>query len=169
MRSIIIGMTAACAFLAVPAIASAHDCCEHAKAPAACCQEKTACCKHSNDPAAEAVLLPQPAHDQPARPAREQIVVRFGNPVRVGNLILMGKYVIEHDTERMARGGPCTYIYEFGKSLPVVAFHCVHLDRPYSGAAKVTVRSTGDPSGMKVLTEFQLAGESAGHGVPAER
>jgi hypothetical protein len=170
MKRVIIGLAAACAVLALPAMASAqHACCDEAKT-AACCEEKAPCCRHDNDPAAVAVLIPQISHQhQAARPAREQVLVKFWNPVRVGDRILMGKYIIEHDTDRMAQGGPCTYIYEFGKALPVVAFHCVHLDRPFSERATVTLRPTTDGSGMKELTEFQLSGESAGHGVPAAR
>ena len=53
----------------------------------------------------------------------------------------MGTYVIEHDAERMANGGPCTHIYKFDdRRLPVVAFHCVHLDRPANDGSKATVK-----------------------------
>jgi hypothetical protein len=119
------------------------------------------------------VLLPATGHQHQSgvvRPIRQRMIANFLNPVRVGDRILMGKYVIEHDTERMARGLPCTHIYEFGKSVPVVGFHCVHLDRPYSDRGTVTLRRTSDrTSGMRELTEFQLQGEAAGHGVPAFR
>jgi hypothetical protein len=145
---------------------------------AACCDTaaKAACCDHAGAKCcadAAAVLLPATGHQHESsvvRPERQRMIARFWNPVRVGDHILMGKYVIEHDAERMARGLPCTHIYEFGKSLPVVMFHCVHLDRPYSDRDMVTLRRTSDrTSGMRELTEFQLKGEAAGHGVPTVR
>ena len=104
------------------------------------------------------------------RPGVEHIVVTFKNPVLVGNRILLGKYVIEHDNWRMARGLPCTHIYAYDdQRLPVVAFHCTHLKRPRSNAPTVTLRSMHEPNGLKRLTEFQFNGETAGHGVPTGR
>jgi hypothetical protein len=195
MKRVLIGIIAVGALLAWPAMASAAACCDTtAKAArcdpagAKCCadavkkccgaesaaqkccdEQKKACC---GDAAAVAVLLSVASHQHESsvvRPTRQRVIAKFWNPVRVGDRILMGKYVIEHDTERMARGLPCTQIYEFGKSLPVVAFHCVHLDRPYSDHALVTLRRTSDRTGVRVLTEFQLKGEAVGHGVPPVR
>ena len=145
--------------------ASAADCCKTSSHS----DHQMVCCNHKNDPTAEAVLLPM-VPPEPARPAVERLVVTFRNPVRVGDRVLMGKYVIEHDTDRMARGGPCTYIYELkDQRMPVVAFHCTHLERARTQRPTVTLVSTGDPSGVKRLTEFQFGGEAAGHGVPAGR
>jgi hypothetical protein len=108
---------------------------------------------------------------QPEKRARvEEIVVTFRDPVLVGDRILMGKYVIEHDNGRMARGRPCTHIYAYDdRRLPVVAFHCRHLNRPHSAAPTVTLLSLHDSSGLRRLTEFQFRGEAAGHGVPTGR
>ena len=158
------------------ASAAAAECCTHEKmdhSMACCHQEKAeqpmACCGHGNDPFAAAVLLPK-VFVEPARPAVERVLVTFWNPVRVGDHILMGKYVIEHDTDRMAAGGPCTYIYDVkDQRLPVVAFHCTHLDRPHRDRPTVTLVPTGEPNDVKRLTEFQFGGEAAGHGVPARR
>jgi len=64
-------------------------------------------CCGTNDPGALAVLIPQP----PAvRPVREAMTVWFQRPVKVGTQVLFGKYIIEHDNARMARGEPCTYL-----------------------------------------------------------
>ena len=187
MKRVLIGIIAVGALVAWPAMVSAAACCDmpakaacsdHAGAKCCgaesaahkCCDEqKKACC---GEAVAAAVLLPATGHQHESsavRPARQRMIARFWNPVRVGDRILMGKYVIEHDTERMARGLPCTHIYEFGKSLPVVAFHCVHMDRPYSDHASVTLQRTSDRTGVRVLTEFQLKGEAVGHGVPTVR
>ena len=194
MKRVLIGIIAVGALVAWPATASAAACCDMAaKSPCSdhagaqcgadaakrcggaesadkCCDEqKKACC---GEAVATSVLLAATGHQHESsavRPARQRMIAKFWNPVRVGDRILMGKYVIEHDTERMARGLPCTQIYEFGKSLPVVAFHCVHVDRPYSSHASVTLRRTSDRTGVRVLTEFQLKGEAVGHGVPTVR
>jgi hypothetical protein len=195
MKRVLIAIIAVGVLVAWPAMASAAACCDTAAkaacsdhAGATCCadaakkccgaesaahkccdEQKKACC---GEAAAAPVLLPATGHQHESnavRPTRQRMIAKFWNPVRVGDRILMGKYVIEHDTERMARGLPCTQIYEFGKSLPVVAFHCVHLDRPYSDHASVTLQRTSDRTGVRVLTEFQLKGEVVGHGVPTVR
>jgi hypothetical protein len=101
--------------------------------------------------------------DQPE--VRQQAVVRFWNPVRVAGKILMGKYIVEHDTDRMARGEPCTHIYDFYSKKLAAAFHCTHLTRPASGTATVSVKPR--PQLPAVMTEFQFAGETDAHGVPA--
>jgi hypothetical protein len=101
-------------------------------------------------------------------PARQATVVWFNAPVRMGDKMLQGRYVIEHDNDRMARGEPCTHIYAFNdQKTPVVAFHCTHLDRPASKDGAVVLYSTGD--GYKKFVEFQFAGETGAHGFPTDR
>ncbi len=95
--------------------------------------------------------------------------VHFREPVQVGSAILMGWYVIEHDDDRMARGEPCTYVYEYDTMrAPVATFHCTHLEREAPDVATVVLRPTVNPS-IKALAEFQFSGETASHGVPAVR
>ena len=102
-------------------------------------------------------------------PAVEAFYVRFRDPVRVGDRILLGRYIIEHDNRRMARGEPCTYIYDASDPrLPVVAFRCKHLARPAPSTDTVFLhRSSTYP--LQELQAFQFAGESASHGVPMTR
>jgi hypothetical protein len=101
-------------------------------------------------------------------PARQATVVWFNQPVRIGNNILQGRYVIEHDNDRMAAGGPCTYIYRFeDQKTPVVAFHCVHLDRATGDKGTVVLHKGGD--GFLHLDEFQFPGDPAAHGLPTVR
>ena len=152
-RFVGVGAVAA-VFYVLAASPAAAACCEHAKK--ACCETPTlACCETADDPVAGAVLIPK----QPEpRPVRESMVVWFNRPVKVGDRILFGKYVIEHDNARMARGEPCTYIYAAeDRRLPVVAFHCEHLDRPRGERASVIVRPLGEPNGMQAFREFQFA------------
>lgn len=113
------------------------------------------------------------AQDPEPAPAREYAKVTFHSPVKIGDRVLMGTYIIEHDMERMARGEPCTHIYNVNdRRLPVVAFHCTHLERPTNDAptAKVTLRRIPDAtSRIFELVEFQYAGSADGHGVPDRR
>jgi hypothetical protein len=95
---------------------------------------------------------------------RQRAVVRFWNPVRVAGKILMGKFIVEHDTDRMARGEPCTHIYDFYSKTLAAAFHCTHLTRTPSPTATVSIAPRAQSVG--VMTEFQFAGESDAHGVP---
>ena len=105
------------------------------------------------------------------RPVREYARVEFRDPVKVGDKILFGSYVIEHDTERMARGGPCTHIYKFhDRRMPVVAFHCRHLNRDKTEQATVRLRRLPDPSTkLYELVEFQFENDADAHGVPGLR
>ena len=172
MKRVLIGIIAVGALVAWPGMVSAAGCCDTA-AKAACSDHAGAtCCADAAKECCGAVLLSMTGHQHESdvvRSTRQEVIANFWNGVRVGDRILMGKYVIEHDTERMARGLPCTHIYEFGKSVPVVAFHCVHLNRPYSDRATVTLRRPSDRAGLRELTEFQFKGEAAGHGVPTVR
>ena len=143
-----------------------------AAADAACCNAKAQIVP-AND--VTAILLSQMQPDPqlaPAPPARQVAEVWFHRPVIVGRAILQGRYVIEHDNDRMARGEPCTHIYAYddyadGDLMKPVAFHCTHLDRARAGQNTVVLVSASD--GMQVLTEFQFAGETASQGYPAGR
>jgi hypothetical protein len=131
-----------------------------------CCNDN-ACnmpCCNDESAAAAAALLPVP------EVGRQTAVVWFKNPVLVGEFILMGKYIIEHDNERMAQGLPCTHIYAADKpQLPVVKFHCVHLKGAATDRDLVTLDRTGDPTLPAKLSSFQFAGETAAHGMPRVR
>lgn len=153
-----------CADHKIPAAApakAAMPCCDQAKpAPA---KTAMACCDGSDVAIAAAGL------GLAAKPVVQTMAVTFRNPVRVGTVVLMGNYVIEHDDARMARGEPCTYIYDAAdRRQPVVTFHCTHLERPATGEATVVLRP-GRQYPLQELKEFQFAGDEAGHGAPAVR
>ena len=148
-----------------------HDCCADQKG--ACC-DMPCCADHkmaSTEPSAVEILFAMnaPVADPqltPAGPVRQLTEVWFHRPTRVGKAILQGRYVIEHDNDRMARGEPCTHIYAYSdQKTPVVAFHCTHLDR--GRAEKNVAIYYTDMDGIARLTEFQFAGELAAHGVPS--
>jgi hypothetical protein len=152
-----------------------------ASADASCCGQATnqmkdaapCCADHAVKAASKEIELLLPLENDPqlnpAPPARQQTEVWFQRPVMVGRNILQGRYVIEHDNDRMARGEPCTYIYAYNdRTKPVVAFHCTHLERDPAGANTALLATMSDGS-MQQLLEFQFAGESAAHGVPSGR
>jgi hypothetical protein len=151
----------------------AMPCCEQQKAMPCCEQpQDMSCCGATQDQDAIEMLMAlntqvEPADPQlaPAPPARQVTEVWFQRPVIVGKSILQGRYVIEHDNDRMARGEPCTYIYAFDdRTKPVVTFHCTHLERERATQNIAVVETKGD---LQVLKEFQFAGETASHGVPS--
>lgn len=149
-----------------------------ATADAACCDQKhqaqqmKACCaehQHAMEPTIVERFLENDPQLNPAPPVRQAAEVWFTRPTLIGRAIVQGRYVIEHDNDRMARGEPCTHVYTFeNRTKPVATFHCKHLER--GRADQNTVVLTMAPDGMmKVLSEFQFAGETASHGYPTVR
>lgn len=158
--------------------AKAMACCDHHEAAAPAQKAAMACCGDQG-PAMAAGCCDTGVPDDPkvalaglglTNPLPVKTMdVHFREPVQVGSVILMGWYVIEHDDDRMARGEPCTHIYEYDTMRePVATFHCTHLEREAPGVATVVLRPTVNPS-IKALAEFQFSGETASHGVPAVR
>jgi len=131
--------------------------------------DAASCCNMSKatvEPSAIEMLLTSNLDTTLAPLANQKTVVWFQRPVRIGNTILQGRYVIEHDNDRMARGEPCTYIYAFNdQTKPVVTFHCTHIERNPTSTNTVVLYSTGD-GGIQKMSEFQFSGETAAHGVP---
>lgn len=176
-------MPMACCEQPAAAEQPAKPCCADTPCTMPCCQGESGCdmpccSEHAAhgaavEPSAVEVLfamdggaLRPPAAD--ASPVRQVAVVWFNRPVWVGNTVLMGKHVIEHDTDRQARGEACTHIYAAGDlTTPVATFHCTHLDREPVSTDTVMLQSL--PDGMQKLLGFQFAGEHAAHGFPTER
>jgi hypothetical protein len=146
--------------MTAPAKAKGMACCDESKAAPTTAM---ACCD-GNDPLIASAVL-----GLAAKPVVQTLAVTFQQPVRVGHFILLGRHVIEHDDARMARGEPCTHIYAADdRRLPVVTFHCTHLERDASDVATV-VLAPSEANGIKRLLEFQFVGDEAAHGVPAIR
>lgn len=161
-------------FLLAPAAADASCCGQKGHAAqhvqAACCDMP--CCmdaRREAEPTIVEQFLSMDPQLNPAPPVRQLAEVWFHRPVLVGKSILQGRYVIEHDNNRMARGEPCTHIYAYtDRTIPVATFHCTHLERDRADQNIVVLTTTSDGS-MQRLTEFQFAGESASHGYPTGR
>ena len=152
--------------LVAPAAADAACCDQHkAHQPKACCAEHN----HATEPTIVERFMESDPQLNPAPPVRQFAEVWFTRPTLIGRAIVQGRYVIEHDNERMARGQPCTHVYAYNdQKAPVATFHCTHLNRNRANENLVTLVDDG-PTGMKRLTEFQFAGETASHGYPTVR
>jgi len=101
--------------------------------------------------------------------ARQSATVYLTEPTLIGSILVEGPVLFTHDNAKMARGEPCTTVYllESGKRAEEIAsFHCI--PTPRKVAHKFTIRTR--PNAVLgfgcVLTEFQFAGDSEGHGVP---
>jgi hypothetical protein len=97
-------------------------------------------------------------------------IVNFRDPVLVKGQFVMGPTLIAHDSAKMARGEACTTFYRFdpasGPKEAVVSFHC--MPRQTSNVATTTLKVVSSESGCKRLVEYQIAGDSEAHGIPAQ-
>lgn len=149
-----------------------------AAAEAACCDQKhqghqaKACCA-DHHATAEPTIVEQFMETDPqltpAPPTRQVVEAWFAQPTLIGRTIVQGRYVIEHDNDRMARGEPCTHVYAANdQQTPVATFNCTHLERERAGH-NLLVLINDSATGMKRLVEFQFLGETAAHGHPTVR
>jgi hypothetical protein len=96
--------------------------------------------------------------------ARQTAVVTFQDPVAINGTFVMGKVKIVHDEERMARGEPCTQVFqvvEGREPQELVAVHCKRVSRPVADQLTLALRTT-DPS-YRILTAYQFAGTDHAH------
>jgi hypothetical protein len=101
---------------------------------------------------------------------RQWAVVYLQEPTLIGSTIVQGPVIFTHDAGKMARGEPCTTVQLFepglGPADPIASFHCTPIRRPPVSMFTIRTRpNTQDGMGC-VLTEYQFAGDSEGHGVP---
>jgi hypothetical protein len=96
-------------------------------------------------------------------------IVNFLDPVQVRDQLIMGPVLIVHDDVKMAQGEACTTFYRFdrkkGPQEALVSFHCQPLQRAVVEQTTFTLDSNGP--GCKRLLDYQIAGDSEAHGVPA--
>jgi hypothetical protein len=102
---------------------------------------------------------------------RQQAVVYLTEPTLIGSTIVQGPVLFTHDDARMARGEPCTNVYLFepgkGPAEEITSFHCIPTHRKVVSKFTVMTRPNESLGFGCVLTEYQFAGDSEGHGVPA--
>jgi hypothetical protein len=102
---------------------------------------------------------------------RQQAVVYLTEPTMIGSTIVQGPVLFTHDDARMARGEPCTKVYLFepgkGRDEEITSFHCIPTRRMVVRKFTLTTRPNEAVGFGCVLMEYQFAGDSEGHGVPA--
>jgi len=103
-------------------------------------------------------------------PARRWAVVYLAEPTLIGSTIVQGPVLFTHDDARMARGEPCTAVHLFepaaGPTEEIASFHCIPVSRNIVHKFTVRTRPNTEMGLGCVLTEYQFAGETEGHGVP---
>lgn len=111
---------------------------------------------------------------------KQSAIIHLTNPTLVnGHVLPEGEYLIVHDDDKMARGGPCTSFFCFDTEQgwsEVVSFHCRPIKRDIADKTMLTIETLSLDervmSGLGViekLTEYQFAGDSEGHGVPEDQ
>jgi hypothetical protein len=104
-------------------------------------------------------------------PVRQWAVVYLQEPTLVGSTIVQGPVLFTHDDAKMARGEPCTTVQLFepgqGPRESIASFHCIPRSRPVVSKFTIRTRPNLEDGIGCVLTEYQFAGDSEGHGVPA--
>jgi hypothetical protein len=111
------------------------------------------------------------AGDAVSAASRQSAIVWLKEPTLIGSTIVQGPVVFTHDEAKMANGEACTkvYLWEPGKTRgeEVASFQCIPTAR--KTAAKFTVRTEPNLElGFGcILTEYQFAGDTEGHGVPS--
>lgn len=102
--------------------------------------------------------------------SRQWTVTNFPDAVRVKDALVMGPVLIVHDDAKMAQGKACTTFYRFvpgkGPQEELVSFHCLPVQR--TAVDHTTFTTIPSPVGCKRLTEYQIAGDSEGHGIPTK-
>jgi hypothetical protein len=104
-----------------------------------------------------------------AVPTRQAAVVRFLKPTIIAGAAVMGPVVFEHDDAKMARGEPCTTVYQYDRKREargkvIVEFMCAPKFRDVT--KEFEARCIKAPAGPDRLVEYQFKGDTEAHGVP---
>lgn len=102
--------------------------------------------------------------------SRQWAAVYLSEPTLIGDTIVQGPVLFIHDEAKMARGEPCTTVQLFepaqGPLQEIASFHCIPTPRGVVHSFTVRTKPNTEMGIGCVLTEYQFAGESEGHGVP---
>jgi hypothetical protein len=104
-------------------------------------------------------------------PSRQSAIVYLTEPTLIGSTLVEGPVLFTHDHAKMARGEPCTTVNLLepatGPAEEIASFHCIPTPRNVVHKFTITTRPNTALGFGCVLTEFQFAGDSEGHDVPA--
>jgi hypothetical protein len=108
---------------------------------------------------------------QGAAGPRTWATINLVDPVWVIDKVMMGPVMIVHDEEKMEQGEACTTFYRFdparGPQEELISFHCTPVQRTVSDTTRLTLSKRGDADGCQRLLEYQIAGETEAHAIPA--
>jgi len=116
---------------------------------------------------AVAISTTSPVASKAAPTGKQKAIMQFTEPVTLMGVVLKGEYLFVHDDEAMARGEACTFVYKGNAAIAdklVVSFHCTPTNRARANSFTVRMENIG---GVNQLREFQFAGETEAHMVPA--
>lgn len=109
-----------------------------------------------------------------APPGKEMTVATIPDKTKLLKATLLGKYIFVHDEDKMAKGEPCLYVYEYSedqKGQPeirpeklVVSFHCQPIQRAKADQIVLTYGMVSPE--LFELREIQFPGSTEGHRVP---
>ena len=103
-------------------------------------------------------------------PVRQWAIVYLTEPTLIGSTIVQGPVLFTHDNAKMTRGEPCTTVSLYepakGPAEEIASFHCIPTARTVAHKFTITTRPNEALGFGCVLTEYQFAGDSEGHGVP---
>jgi hypothetical protein len=108
-----------------------------------------------------------------AKPTKKAAIVTFTTQTMIAGGMALGTVLFEHDDERMARGEPCTTVYQVDAATKergrvIVEFMCSPRERPVASKFEA-ICSRASIDGPDLLVEYQFAGDREGHGVPLSR
>jgi hypothetical protein len=97
--------------------------------------------------------------------------VYLDQPTLIGSTVVQGPVLFVHDDVRMARGEPCTTVRLLDPAAgrpgeEIASFHCIPVRRETVHRFTIRTRPNEEFGFGCVLTEYQFAGDSEGHGVP---
>lgn len=102
---------------------------------------------------------------------RQWAAVFLVEPTLIGSTIVQGPVLFVHDEAKMARGEPCTSVQLFnpgdGPSEQIASFHCIPRARAVVRTFTIRTRPNTEYGFGCVLIEYQFAGDTEAHGVPA--
>jgi hypothetical protein len=109
-----------------------------------------------------------------AQPGREMAVVDIPDQTKLLKATLQGKYIFVHDDQKMGRGEPCFYVYDYSQDAAgnpevkpdklVMSFHCQPVQR--EKATHIVLTYGMASATLFELREIQFSGSSEGHRVP---
>jgi len=109
-----------------------------------------------------------------AQPGKNLAVVNIPDKTKLVKVTLQGKYIFVHDEDKMAKGEPCFYVYEYSQDACgepevkaeklVLSFHCQPVQR--SKASDIVLTYGMISPELFELREIQFAGSVEGHRVP---